>query len=114
MTENRQQAYVPGPTIPSIFSETSMRATELLPDHLNESNFNGITVRKGTVGAFIVNVRIITNPVSTAQEKAAAFNDIEDAIPAFNALGLFEILEVRDPHIRSFIADRMGRRLKRE
>jgi len=84
-----------------------MRATEMLADHVNEGNFNGVTVRKGTVGAFIVNARILVNPTSTAQEQASALNDIEDALPALEALGLFEILEVRDPYIRSFIDDRL-------
>lgn len=84
-----------------------MRATEFFPDHMNEGNFNGVTVRKGSVGAFIANARLIADPTSTPAAKEIALRDIEEAIPALEAVGLFEILEVRDSRLRSFIEQRL-------
>jgi hypothetical protein len=39
---------------------------------------------------------------SAPAEKAAAFKDIEAVIPGLDALGLFEVMEVRDEDIREF------------
>jgi len=41
-------------------------------------------------------------------EKAAAFKDIEAVIPGLDALGLFEVMEVRDEGIREFIRERLA------
>ena len=35
-----------------------MQAQDLLPDDRNVAQFEGVTVRKGTVGAFLVNARV--------------------------------------------------------
>ena len=80
-----------------------MRADEFLPDDQDEGRFKGISVRKGSVGAFIFNVRVILDAASAPAEKAAAFKDIEAVIPGLDALGLFEVMEVRDEGIREFV-----------
>jgi len=85
-----------------------MRATEVIPDHINEATIDGVIIRKGTVAAFLINARTINDPHSTLDDRQSAFHDIEEAIPALNALGLFEILEVRSPQIRSFVDQRMS------
>jgi hypothetical protein len=74
-----------------------MRAADILPGHRNEATLNGIMIRKGTVGAFIANARVWLDPLTPANERAAAENDIVDALPALRALGLFDLLEIRDP-----------------
>ncbi|KPN87442.1 hypothetical protein [Pseudomonas nunensis] len=77
-----------------------MRAEDLLPDHLDQGQFNGITVRKGTVGAFLINARVLADPHSSAEQQRSAKQDIIEALPALRALGLFEILQVRDERLR--------------
>ena len=81
-----------------------MRANELLPDSINETAVNGVTVRKGTVGAFLVNARILNDASASAEAHAVAQRDVIDALPAMRALGLFEILEIRDEKLRAFVA----------
>lgn len=80
-----------------------MRAHDLLPDHLNHGEFNGATVRKGTVGAFLINARVWCDPHTPADARAQAEQDIFDALPALRALGLFELLQARDPGLRKLL-----------
>ena len=80
-----------------------MRADQLLPDHLNAGDFNGVTVRKGTVGAFLINARVWMDHSADDAARANAASDIVDAVPALRALGLFDVLDVRDPALRALI-----------
>ncbi|QVQ27835.1 hypothetical protein [Achromobacter deleyi] len=80
-----------------------MRARDVLPDGMDQGNFNGVAVRKGTVGAFLANARVCCDPRASADAVAAARRDIREALPALRALGLFEVLQVRDPALRAWI-----------
>lgn len=82
-----------------------MRAEDLLPDHLDQGLFNGITVRKGTVGAFLINARVLLDAQSPEPLRTLAREDILQALPALRALGVFEVLEVRDPALRALCAE---------
>ncbi|KAF2391240.1 hypothetical protein [Pseudomonas frederiksbergensis] len=83
-----------------------MRAEDLLPDHLDQGQFNGTTVRKGTVGAFLINARVLADPHSNDDQQRSAEQDIIEALPALRALGLFEILQVRDERLRELCEHR--------
>ncbi|MGL6243528.1 hypothetical protein [Pseudomonas sp.] len=85
-----------------------MRAEDLLPDDLNQGLFNGITVRKGTVGAFLINARLLINPQTPDDQRTAATKDILQALPALRALGLFELMEVRDQVLRELCEHEQG------
>lgn len=76
-----------------------MRAEDLLPDHLDQGQFNGVTVRKGTVGAFLANARTWCNPATQGEQRLLAEQDMLEALPALQALGLFEVLQVRDAEL---------------
>lgn len=80
-----------------------MRAEELLPDHINSGEFNGVTVRKGTVGAFLINVKTLQKPETGASEREQVLAEMREAVPALQALGLLDVFEARDPAIHSFI-----------
>ncbi|WP_213941630.1 hypothetical protein [Pseudomonas sp. dw_612] len=81
-----------------------MRAEDLLPDDINQGQFNGTTVRKGTVGAFLINARVLSDAHSPEHLRTIARQDILQALPALRALGVFEVLEVRDPTLRALCA----------
>ncbi|WP_027782897.1 MULTISPECIES: hypothetical protein [Burkholderia] len=80
-----------------------MRAEQMLPDHADHVDAGGTTIRKGTVGAFLVNARVLTDPDAAPAERARAEADALDALPALRALGLFDVLEVRDPALRAWL-----------
>jgi hypothetical protein len=81
-----------------------MKAEQLLPDHVNSGEIQVITVRKGTVGAFLINVKSLQKSDTTAAERAELLAEMRDAIPALYALGLIDVFEARDPEIREMIA----------
>lgn len=83
-----------------------MRAQDVLADHQNEIEIQGTTVRKGTVGAFLANARRLqATPAGTPRD--AALQDIAALLPALQALGLFDVLQIRDPQLRAFVEARL-------
>lgn len=81
-----------------------MRADDMLPDDANQGDFNGVTIRKGTIAAFLANASVWSDPASGAAQRAAAEAHIAEALPALRAVGLFDVLEVRDPALRAWLA----------
>jgi len=81
-----------------------MRAEDILPEHMNQDHFNGVAVRKGTVGAFLANARTWIDPAASSSDRLTAERDIIEALPALRALGLFNILDVRNEALRTFVA----------
>lgn len=82
-----------------------MKACDILPDGVERGDFKGVEVRKGTVGAFLANARVCLDLQAPAQAVAVARQDIQEALPALNALGLFEVLQVRDPALRAWMRE---------
>ncbi|MGS0891062.1 hypothetical protein ACVBGC_00680 [Burkholderia stagnalis] len=80
-----------------------MRAEQMLPDQTDRIEVDGTTIRKGTVGAFLVNARVLTDPAATPAERTRAEADAVDALPALRALGLFDVFDVRDPALRAWL-----------
>lgn len=80
-----------------------MKAQDVLPDDVNQGEFQGVMVRKGTVGAFLANARAWCDAAATRERREAAGRDIAQALPALRALGLFEVLQLRDPALRAWV-----------
>jgi len=81
-----------------------MRADQILPDDVNHGRFQGVTIRKGTVAAFLANARAWTDAGASADVRAQASREIARDLPALKALGLFDVLEIRDERLRAFVA----------
>jgi hypothetical protein len=80
-----------------------MRADQILPDDVNHGQFGGLAIRKGTVAAFLANARAWTHAGADAAARAHAAREIERDLPALRALGLFDVLEIRDERLRAFV-----------
>jgi hypothetical protein len=80
-----------------------MKAQDMLPDGQNQIERNGTVIRKGTVGAFLVNARLWSDPAAEAARRGDAERDIVEAIPALRELGLFDVLEIRDARLRALV-----------
>ena len=80
-----------------------MRADQILPDDVDHARFAGLTVRKGTVAAFLANARAWTDAHTSAEERAQASREIARDVPALKALGLFEVLQIRDERLRALV-----------
>lgn len=81
-----------------------MRAQDILPDHVNQADLGGITIRKGTVAAFLANARVWTNLETTATARAEAETDMLEALLALRVVGLFDVLDIRDSALRAWVA----------
>ena len=85
-----------------------MRADQILPDDVDHGQFQGVTIRKGTVAAFLANARTWADARASADGHAQAQAHIVEDLPALKALGLFDVLEIRDERLRA-IVDGAGR-----
>lgn len=81
----------------------SRRAEDVLPDDVNYAEFNSVTIRKGSVAAFLTNASVWANPETDAGERALAEREIMATLPALQALGLFEVLEVHNEGLRALV-----------
>ncbi|WP_316353538.1 hypothetical protein [Candidatus Trichorickettsia mobilis] len=61
---------------------------DVLADTENFANLNGITVRKGSIAAFLKNIDFLEDFHSSSLEKAAALDMIRQLAPAIIASGL--------------------------
>ena len=77
-----------------------MKAEDILPDRQDRIRLGGVEIRKGSVGAFIANARLLP----TAQRRQAE-EDLRALLPAIRALGLLELFELRDARLRTLVAD---------
>ncbi|CAJ0854751.1 hypothetical protein R20233_00251 [Ralstonia sp. LMG 32965] len=80
-----------------------MRPEDVLPDTASHADFDGLTIRKGTVAAFLANAQAWLNPDIDCAQRAEAAQLMREAVPALDALGVFAILEVRDAALRALI-----------
>ena len=56
-----------------------------------------------TVAAFVANARTWADAGANADERAQARAQIAQDLPALRALGLFEVLEIRDERLRALV-----------
>ena len=80
-----------------------MRPEDVLPDDVNRGEINGVSVRKGSVGAFLANARILADPAASAQDRAIAERDLVALLPGMPALGLFDVFAIRDERLRALV-----------
>jgi len=80
-----------------------MRATDMLPDGVNQREIAGTVVRKGSVAAFLANARVLADPQATSEARYIAESDLRELLPTLRALGLFDVLEIRDATLRAFV-----------
>ncbi|MCY1519196.1 hypothetical protein D9M68_539430 [compost metagenome] len=81
-----------------------MKAQDIIPDGQDFTVIDGHTVRKGSVGAFLANARVLEDPNATADERRIARDDLAALIPTLDALGLFDVFELRSPALRDEVA----------
>lgn len=80
-----------------------MQPQDILPDNQDHVQIDGVSVRKGSVGAFLATVRDWQDPASDAATRVAAEADLRSLLPALHALGLFQVLTARDPALQRLI-----------
>lgn len=75
----------------------------MLADGLEGREIQGTYVRKGTVGAFIQNVKSLASVEPGTSEYEALAAEIRRAKPTLVALDLFEVFDIRDPKVTALL-----------
>lgn len=79
------------------------RPEDILPDHDNCTEINGVTMRKGTVAAFLQNAVRWSDPTTPDTHRDALAREIAQSVPALRALGVLTVFEARDERLRSLM-----------
>ncbi|WP_201720898.1 hypothetical protein [Pseudomonas aeruginosa] len=82
-----------------------MKAEDILPDRQDRIHLGGVEIRKGSVGAFIANARLLLEEELPAAQRRQAEEDLRTLLPAIRALGLLELFELRDARLRTLVVD---------
>lgn len=72
-------------------------------DEDDQIAFGGVRVRKASVAGFLANAAFLRRPGVPRDLRDAVLRDIFDALPTLRAIGLFDVLEIRDPDLRAFV-----------
>lgn len=81
-----------------------MKAQDIIPDGQDFTVIDGHTVRKGSVGAFLANARVLEDVNAPNEERQVARDDLLALVPTLDALGLFDVFELRSPALRDEVA----------
>ncbi|WP_127505602.1 DUF7709 family protein [Actinoplanes solisilvae] len=80
-----------------------VRPEDVLPDGAEFGVFENVQVRKGTIAAFIANVRALDGLEPGTSSYDAVADQLRAAVPALRAVGLFDIFEVRSAELREVL-----------
>jgi hypothetical protein len=75
----------------------------LMPDDQSFAELNGITIRKGTMGAFFANLRILSVMPCDAPDREVIIEQLRQALPVMRENGLFELFIFRSPELAEAI-----------
>ena len=80
----------------------------VLPEHLlaDDENFtelNGVTIRKGTIGAFFANLKVLSTMPIEGPGRDAIIEQLKQGVPTMRENGLFEMFRFRSPELAEVI-----------
>ena len=81
---------------------------DVLPDGAEGTEFQGRYVRKGTIAAFIANAKLVESLPEGTPEHEDAAAQLRALKPALDAVGLFDVVTVRDPAVAAVLAHGAG------
>ena len=80
-----------------------MKPKDILPDEVNSVEKDGVIIRKGTIGAFTENIRIIESSHESERAYNEASADLLRLIPALQKLRFFDFYSVKSARARKLI-----------
>ena len=86
----------------------AVRPEDVLPDDVSRRVMNGVAVRKGSVAAFVANVKALEALESTTPEYAEVAAQLQALAPAAAAVGLFDVFELRSAEIAKLVDAAVG------
>jgi hypothetical protein len=85
-----------------------MKPSDILPDDTNSVELQGRTLRKGSVAAFVANVKLLESDTTSPDERVAAARDLKELAPVLRDLGLFDVFSVRSAKIQDLVDEALS------
>jgi hypothetical protein len=76
---------------------------DVLADGGEGDRFEGTYVRKGSIAAFIANVKMLETLDPGGADYRSVADQIRSLKPSLDAVGLFDVVEVRNPAVRALL-----------
>jgi hypothetical protein len=80
-----------------------MRAENLFPDGLDSVEVNGVSVRKGSIAAFIYNALTLDRLDAGAEGYDQAAEAIRELTPALQAVRVFDVFALRSERVAQIV-----------
>lgn len=77
------------------------RPEDFLPGNQSVVEYPGVTVRKGTMGAVLINIEVIESNDACESEKQQAIKIIKELAPSLKGMGLTKHIIWRNPIIQA-------------
>ena len=84
-------------------STNAIKPEDVLADQENFADFEGITVRKGSVAAFLKNIDMLDEERNSAEQRAAALEQIQQLAPAMVVLGLYKHAVFKNKQVQEIL-----------
>jgi len=83
----------------------AIKPDDILADSENFVELNGLTIRKGSIAAFLKNIDLFEDSNSNEVQKAAALEMIKELAPAIIAAGLHRHARFKNKIIEDILCD---------
>lgn len=80
-----------------------VKPEDVLPDGREYADFDGMSVRKGSVAAFIGNVHALAEVEPSSPRWREIVAQLRELKPALEGIGVLEVFELRDPELRALV-----------
>ena len=80
-----------------------VKPEDVLADGEEYADFGGASIRKGSVAAFIGNVRALAEAEPSSPQWHEIVAQMRELKPALERIGVLDVFEVRDPELRALV-----------
>ena len=80
-----------------------VKPQDVLADGQECAEFDGVSVRKGSVAAFIGNVRALAEAEPSTPQWDEIVSQLRELKPALGRIGVLDVFEIRDPELRELV-----------
>jgi len=82
-----------------------VKPQDVLADGQEYAEFDGASVRKGAVAAFIGNVHALAGVEPNGPRWTEIVDQMRELKPALIGIGVLDVFEIRDPRLRALVDD---------
>jgi hypothetical protein len=85
--------------------ESGIKPDDILADHQDFVTLNGVTIRKGSIAAFLKNIDLLENPQSSQEEKLGALHMLKLLAPGIIASNLYKHALFKNETVQKILDD---------